>query len=106
MASRSSTKAEYHAVVDTTCELVWLQWLLSDMDATQPIATPLYCDNCSAIYIAHNDIFHEHTNHIEIDYHITCQLPKKGNLKLFSISSTDQPTNILPKFTHLIVFEI
>ena len=58
MASRSSTKAEYHAFVDTTCELVWLQWLLSDMDATQPIATPLYCDNCSAIYITHNDVFH------------------------------------------------
>ena len=71
MVSRSSTEAEYRALADTTCELVWLRWLLADMDALQRTATPLYCDNCSAIYIAHNDVFHERTKHIEIDRHIT-----------------------------------
>ena len=48
-----STEAEYRALADTTCELVWLRWLLAEMDALQPTATPLYCDNHSAIYIAH-----------------------------------------------------
>ena len=71
------------------------------MDAPLPIATPLYCDNRSAIYIAHNDVFHECTKHIEINYRITCQHLKKGNLKLFSISSTDQLVNIFTK-THLL----
>ena len=33
MVSRSSTEAEYRALADTTCELVWLHWLLADMDA-------------------------------------------------------------------------
>ena len=99
VVSRSSTEVEYRALADTTCELVWLRWLLADMDAPQPTATPLYCDNRSAIYIAHNDVFHEHTKHIEIDCHITCQHLKKGNLKLFSISSTDQPADIFTK-TH------
>ena len=33
MVSRSSTEAEYRALADTTCELVWLRWLLADMDA-------------------------------------------------------------------------
>ena len=56
VVSRSSTKVEYRALVDTTCELVWLCWLLVDMDTPQ--ATPLYCDNRSAIYIAHNDVFY------------------------------------------------
>ena len=69
------------------------------MDASQPIATPLYCDNCSAIYIAHNDVFHEHTKHIEINCHITRQNLKKCNLKLFSISSAIQPADIFTK-TH------
>uniref|UniRef100_A0A7N2LQU3 Uncharacterized protein n=1 Tax=Quercus lobata TaxID=97700 RepID=A0A7N2LQU3_QUELO len=99
VVSCSSTKAEYCALANTTCELVWLRWLLADMDAPQPTATPLYCDNRSAIYIAHNDVFHEHTKHIEIDCHITRQHLKKGNLKLFSISSADQPADIFTK-TH------
>ena len=89
MVSRFSTKAEYRTLPDTTCELVWLHWSLADIDAPQPTATPLYCDNRSSIYIAHNDIFYEHTKHIEIDCHITRQHLKKGNLKLFSISSAD-----------------
>ena len=99
VVSRSNTEAKYRVLADTTCELVWLRWLLADMDAPQPIATPLYCDNRSAIYIAHNDVFHEHTKHIEIDCHITRQHFKKGNLKLFFISSADQPTDIFTK-TH------
>ena len=99
MVSRSSIEAEYRALVDTTCELVWFRWLLADMDAPQPTATPFYCDNRSVIYIAHNDVFHEHTKHIEIDCHIPRQHLKKGNLKLFSISSADQPADIFTK-TH------
>ena len=99
VVSRSSIKVEYRALADTTCELVWFRWLLADMDALQPTATPLYCDNRSDIYIAHNDVFHERTKHIEIDCHITRQHFKKGNLKLFSISSADQPADIFTK-TH------
>ena len=99
VVSHSSIEAEYHALADNTCELVWLRWLLADMDAPQPIATPLYCDNRSAIYIAHNDVLHGRTKHIEIDCHITRQHLKKGNLKLFSISSADQLADIFTK-TH------
>ena len=80
VVSRSSTEAEYRALADTTCELVWLRWLLVDMDAPQPTATSLYCDNRSTIYIAHNDVFHERTKQIGIDCHITRQHLKKGNL--------------------------
>ena len=84
MVSRSSTEAEYCALADTTCEFVWLRWLLVDIDTPQPTTTSLSYDNRSAIYIAHNDVFHERTKHIEIDCHITRQ-----HLKLFSISSAD-----------------
>ena len=87
--SHSNTEIEYRALANITCELVWLRWLLADMDAPQPTATLFYCDNHSAIYIAHNDVFHERTKHIEIDCHITRQHLKKGNLKSFSISSVN-----------------
>ncbi|XP_059638739.1 receptor like protein 22-like [Cornus florida] len=44
-----------------------------DMGISHSNGNILYCDNQSAIYIAHNNIFHECTKHIEIDYHVVRQ---------------------------------
>ncbi|XP_022135931.1 uncharacterized protein LOC111007763 [Momordica charantia] len=54
--SRSSTEAEYRAMASTTCEIVWLRWLLADMGIYLHHPTPLYCDNQSVIQIARNSI--------------------------------------------------
>ena len=59
--SRSSTEAEYCAMASTTAEIIWLRWLLSDMGIYLPKPTLMYCDNKSAIQIAHNSVFHERT---------------------------------------------
>ncbi|WVZ06452.1 hypothetical protein V8G54_019798 [Vigna mungo] len=68
--SRSSSEAEYRALATTTCELQWLTYLLDDLHV--PVQRPalLYCDNQSALQIATNQVFHEHTKHIDIDCHI------------------------------------
>ncbi|XP_028100414.1 uncharacterized protein LOC114299782 [Camellia sinensis] len=47
IVARSSIDAEYRALADTTQELVWLRWLLTDMRILHPAATTLYCDNQS-----------------------------------------------------------
>ncbi|RVW13792.1 Retrovirus-related Pol polyprotein from transposon RE1 [Vitis vinifera] len=93
--ARSSTEAEYRALADTTSELLWLRWLLKDLGVSTSFATPLYCD--SAIHIAHNDVFHERTKHIEIDCHFIRYHLIHGALKLFSVSSKDQLADIFTK---------
>uniref|UniRef100_A0A2N9I834 Integrase catalytic domain-containing protein n=1 Tax=Fagus sylvatica TaxID=28930 RepID=A0A2N9I834_FAGSY len=69
VVARSSTEAEYRALADTTAELLWLRWLLQDLGIDCSTVVPIHCDNRSAIQIAHNDVFHERTKHIEIDCH-------------------------------------
>ncbi|RVW73373.1 Retrovirus-related Pol polyprotein from transposon TNT 1-94 [Vitis vinifera] len=95
--ARSSTEAEYRALADTTSELLWLRWLLKDLGVSTSSATPLYCDNQSAIHIAHNDVFHERTKHIEIDCHFIRYHLLHGALKLFSVFSKDQLADIFTK---------
>ena len=95
--ARSNTKAEYRALVDTTSELFWLRWLLKDLGVSTSSATPLYCDNQSAIHITHNDVFHERTKHIEIDCYFIRYHLVHGALKLFSVSSKDQLADIFTK---------
>ena len=95
--ARSSTEAEYRALADTTSELLWLRWLLKYLGVSTSSATPLYCDNQSVIHIAHNDVFHERTKHIEIDCYFIRYHLVHGALKLISVSSKDQLTNIFTK---------
>ncbi|KAL0544378.1 hypothetical protein IC582_019492 [Cucumis melo] len=108
VVSRSSTESEYRALVDATTELIWLRWLLTDMGAPQTSPTILHCDNHSAIQIAHNDVFHERTKHIENDCHFVCHHLQSNTLHLQPISTTDQPADIFtkalhsPRFTQLI----
>ena len=95
--AHSSIEAEYRAIADTTSELLWLRWLLKDLGVSTSSTTPLYCDNQSAIHIAHNDVFYEQTKHIEIDCHFIWYHLVHGALKLFSISSKDQLADIFTK---------
>ena len=100
LTSRSSTEAEYRALADTTSEILWIRWLLDDLGITQSSPTDLYCDNRSAIQIAHNDVFHERTKHIEIDCHFIRQHIIRNALRLISIGTLDQPADLLTKAHH------
>ena len=56
-------------LLNTKYEFFLLQWLLKNLGVSTLSITSLYCNNRSAIQIIHNDIFHEQTKYIKIDYH-------------------------------------
>ncbi|GJZ37534.1 ribonuclease H-like domain-containing protein, partial [Tanacetum coccineum] len=54
--SRSITEAEYHGVANVVAEVAWIRNLLLELHATLTTATPVYCDNVSAVYLSTNPV--------------------------------------------------
>jgi histone deacetylase 1/2 len=67
--ARSSTEAEYKALVDGTTEVLWLRYLLTNLCFSPSSATTIWCDNLGAIYLSINPVFHARTKYVEVDYH-------------------------------------
>ncbi|RVW68108.1 Retrovirus-related Pol polyprotein from transposon RE1 [Vitis vinifera] len=67
--SKSTTEAEYRVMSTACSEIVWLRDLLEELGFPHTTSTPLHANNTSAIRIATNPVFHEHTKHIEVDCH-------------------------------------
>lgn len=88
-----------------TCEIQWLQYLLSDLHIPFSCPAAIYCDNKSAIYLAHNPTFHERTKHIEIDCHVIREKIQSKLIHLLPVSSTSQIADIFTKPLHSTSFQ-
>lgn len=97
VVSCSSAESQYRALADTTIEIVWLHHLLADLGVPQAHPKTLFCENKSAIHISHNDVFHERTEHIEIDYHLVRHHSRSGIITLPHISTELQLADLLTK---------
>lgn len=106
--ARSSSKAEYRALGTATCELQWLSFLLQDLRVHCSKQAVLFCDNQSALHIAANPVFHEHTKHLEIDCHVVRERCISELMKLLPLASEDQLADLFTKalspkiFSHLL----
>ncbi|GJV07011.1 retrovirus-related pol polyprotein from transposon TNT 1-94 [Tanacetum coccineum] len=97
VVSRSSSEAEYRAMAQTTCELVWLRNLLGEIGFPQSKPMKMWCDNQETIYIATNPVFHERTKHIEVDCHFTCKKLEDGTIITPHIRTESQLAKVLTK---------
>ena len=94
---RSSAEAKYRALASATCELQWLVYLLEDLHVQCTRTAAPYGDNQSALHIAANPVFHEHTKHLDIDCHIVREKSQSGLMRLLLVSSLDQRADIFTK---------
>ena len=67
VTARSSAEAEYRAMAQGICELLWLRKLMKELKLSETNDLSLFCDNKAAINIVHNPVQHDRTKHIEID---------------------------------------
>ena len=95
--ARSSTEAQYKALVDGTAEVIWLQYLLRDLQILSPSAPTLWCDNLGATYLSANPIFHARTKHVEVDDHFVQDRVAKKDIQIRFIPSHDQLADVFTK---------
>ncbi|GJX56154.1 ribonuclease H-like domain-containing protein [Tanacetum coccineum] len=103
--SRSSAESEYHGVANVVAETAWLRNLLSELHSPLSIATLVYCDNVSAIYMSANPVQHQRTKHIKIDIHFVRDMVTAGQVRVLHVPSRYQYADIFTKGLPSALFE-
>ena len=91
----STAEAEYVAAYSASCEVVWLQKLLSNLFDLQMDATCIHCDNQSCVKLSENPVFHDKSKHIEIKYHYIRDMVQRGAVKLQYVATEEQIADVL-----------
>lgn len=97
VVARSSAEAEFRAMAHGICELLWLKIILTDLGIKWEGTMKLYCDNKSAINIAHNPVQHDRTKHVEVDRHFIKEKLDSGLICTPYVSTEGQLADILTK---------
>ena len=93
----STAEAEYVSAAEATAQAIWLRFVLDDFGEMQPDATPLFCDNMSAISMVKNPVFHQKTRHINRRYHFIREALQEGVIDMRFCRSEEQLADIFTK---------
>src|SRR5271154_6302317 len=93
----SSTESEYMALLHALKELIWLLRFLREIGYNIDDQNLIYCDNQSAIALAHNPQHHARTKHIDIQYHFVRNCVEDGTTRLEYCPTEDMLADGLTK---------
>jgi hypothetical protein len=94
--SLSTAEAEYIAAGACCTQLLWMKQTLKDYDIKVK-KIPLFCDNESAIKIAHNPVQHSRTKHIDIRHHFLRDHVAREDIVISDVSSEENLADIFTK---------
>ena len=80
VVATSSTEAEFYAAVTCAKAVKYLRYVLQELDALRPGATPLYVDNQAAIAMINESRPTPRARHIEIQHFAIQEWRKKGDI--------------------------
>jgi hypothetical protein len=95
--TQSSCESEYIAVANATCQVLWLAWVLAEVQGPAPSTPLLRVDNKSDIALIKNPVLHGQNKHIEVKYHLVRESIENGQIKVEFIRSEEQLGDILIK---------
>ncbi|KAI5353004.1 hypothetical protein L3X38_005896 [Prunus dulcis] len=93
----STAEAEYVSAAEATAQAVWLRFVLSDFGEEQVEATPILCDNTSAIAITKNHVHHHRTRLISRRFHFIRDALQNGEIDLLYCRTGEQNADIFTK---------
>lgn len=77
----STIEVEYTVIGETTKEVLWLTWLVRELDVEQG-EVQLDYDSLSVIYLANNHVYHAKTKYIYASFHKISKLFASGQILL------------------------
>ena len=102
----SSIEAEYVAATTTTCQIVWMRRILSELQHEQNEPTPIFCDNNSAIALSRNHVFQKRSKHIDTRYHFIHELINNNEINVEFCTSRNQFADLFTKPLGKDLFEL
>ena len=92
-------------MAQTTCEMMWFYFFLSEFGFSVDVPMSIHCDNQTVIFITNNLIFYERTKHIEVDCHYILDMMMKWVISTPYTQSSDQLVDIFTKGLSVEFFE-
>ena len=97
VVARSSTEAEFRAMCNVCCEVMWITKILVDLHVNVSLPVDMYCDNKSTMQIAVNPVLHERSKHFEIDLYFLREKVASGFIKTVKVKSEDNVADLFTK---------
>ena len=97
VVSKSSTEAEFRAISKGIDEVLRLGHLLRDIKILYKEPIQLLSDNLSAIYLAHDPLYHDRVKHVDIDRFYIQEKLDGGIIEIKHVGTEDQVADIFTK---------